>query len=45
MSTAEFVLKEKLVLKAPPPAFSDIAKASNDVSLCLQLQLKIGRDR
>ncbi|CAI6338629.1 unnamed protein product [Periconia digitata] len=31
MSTPEFVIKEKLVLKAPPPAFSDIAKASNDL--------------
>jgi hypothetical protein len=25
-------LPEKVVFKAPPPAFSDIAKASNDVS-------------
>jgi hypothetical protein len=27
----EYVVKEKLVPKFPPPAFSDIAKASNDV--------------
>lgn len=26
------VVHEKVVFKAPPPAFSDIAKASNDVS-------------
>lgn len=29
----DFVKVEKLVPKFPPPAFSDIAKASNDVCL------------
>lgn len=42
MSTAEYVVKEKLVLKAPPPAFSDIAKSSNDVSLSPHLHVEIG---
>ncbi len=30
---ADFAKVEKVVLKVPPPAFSDIAKASNDVCL------------
>ena len=33
MSTTEYVKVEKVIPKFPPPAFSDIAKASNDVCL------------
>jgi len=35
----EFVKVEKLVPKFPPPAFGDIAKASNDVCLGVYLEL------
>lgn len=35
----EFVKVEKIVPKFPPPAFGDIAKASNDVCLAVHLEL------